>query len=108
MNYAGKTYPNGRAKQISKRRHNSSSKYILRIHLLLHIIQAAVIPICYNRYALLFECFQVIDDATAKKCTAVFQRRLIDNNCNSFGFNPFHYTLDTALAEVSKKFFLLS
>ncbi len=74
-------------------------KYIPRIHLLFHIIQAAVVSVCYNRCALLFECFQVVDDAAAKKCTAIFQRRLIDNDRSAFGFDPFHDALDATLAK---------
>lgn len=67
---------------------------IPRINLFLYIIQTSVIAVGDNRLALRLENIQVIHHLAAEKRTAILQRRLVDYHFRTFGFHPFHYTLD--------------
>lgn len=46
------------------------------------------------------ELLQIIDYQAPKESGAIFQGWFIDDDLCSFGFDSFHDTLDTALAEV--------
>ena len=75
-------------------------KYIPRINLPLHIIQAPIIPIRNNRLALCLEVLQIIQHPASKERAAVFQGRFVDDDFRAFGFDTFHHTLDAALPEI--------
>lgn len=70
------------------------------IHLLLHIIQTAVIPVRNNSLTQLFKLLQIIHHSTAKERTSILQCRLINNHRCTFRLNSLHNTLDRRLAEV--------
>lgn len=80
--------------------HSISTKQISGIDLRLHIIQGAVIAICYDAPTHFLELLEVVDNLAAEECATIFQRWLIDNDSSPFGFDPLHDTLDTALTEI--------
>lgn len=73
-----------------------TSEKILGINLIFYIIQANIVPVGNDHLKLI----QVINHFTAKKSFSVFQHRLIDYNCRSLGLDPFHHSLNGALAEI--------
>lgn len=77
-----------------------SPENIPRIHLLLHILQTNIIPVCYYRMALLLELVQVIHHPATEETASVFQGRFVDDDFRTFCLDAFHHTLDGALAEV--------
>lgn len=77
-----------------------TSENIPCVHFLFHIIQASVITIGYNGLALCFESVQVFYHLAAEESTAIFQGWFINNHFRTFGFHPFHDTLNRRLAEV--------
>ncbi len=70
------------------------------IHFLFHIIQTGIITVCKDCVCGFLEFIQVIYDFTAEKCASIFEGWLINDNGGAFGFDSFHDSLDTALAEV--------
>lgn len=60
------------------------------IHLLLHIIQTAVIPVRDNSLTQLFKLLQIIYHSASKERTSILQCRLINNHRCTFRLNTLH------------------
>ena len=53
-----------------------------------------------TKHSLMFEFSQIIDNLASEECDPILQRRLINDNCGTLGFDPFHDPLNGTLAEV--------
>ena len=65
-----------------------------------HVIQAGVVPICNNRFTLLFKLRQIIHHLTSEERLAIGNRRFVDDDLCTLGLDALHDALDGALAEV--------
>lgn len=77
-----------------------SSKNIPCIHLLSHIVQYRIIPVCNNRLALNLKGFEIVYYFATEEGTAVFQSGFVDDDGGAFGLDAFHHALNGALAEI--------
>lgn len=77
-----------------------SLEYISRIHFILHIIQATVIPVGDDGVGLFLKYFKVIHNLRTKEGLAVLQGGLVDNNVGTLGLDALHDALDSTLAEI--------
>ena len=66
----------------------------------MHIIQVTILTVSNDGLAAFLEFFKVIHDFTAKECTAILQRRLIDNDCCTLRLDTLHDALNGGLSAV--------
>lgn len=77
-----------------------SAEDVSGIYFVLDVVETLVVTIGDNGLTLSLECIEIVDDPAAKECASVLEGRLIDYDLGTFGLNPFHDTLNAALAEV--------
>ena len=77
-----------------------SAEQISGIHLILHIVQAAVISVGSDGIALCLERLQMIDHTASEEGGAIRQGRFVHNDLGSLGLDAFHHALDGALTEI--------
>ena len=80
--------------------HLVSSKDVPCIDLLLDVVEATVVTVCYDGLASFLEFFEVVDNEAAEEGTAVLEGGLVDDDYCALGFDAFHDALDSTLAEV--------
>ena len=77
-----------------------ATENVAGVDLLLDVVEATVVAVCYDGLASLLEFFEVIHYDTTEEGAAVFEGGLVDNNLGAFGFDALHDALDGTLAEV--------
>ena len=70
------------------------------VDLVLHVVEARVIPIRDDGLALGLEFGEVVDHQASEESGAVVEGGFVDNHLGAFGFDAFHHALDGTLAEV--------
>ena len=73
---------------------------ITSVHFLNDVVETAIVPICYDCFALRLELGEVVDDLTAEEGGTIFKGWLVNNDIGTLGLDALHDALDGALAEV--------
>ena len=76
------------------------SENIASINFVLYICQAVVEAVSNYGFALRLERGEVINHPTAKECSAIIERRLVNDYLRAFGFYALHDALNCRLAEI--------
>ena len=75
-------------------------KYVASIYLIYYIVEARVIAVGDDGFALRFEFLQIVNNLTAEERFSIRDGGLVDNDFSTFGLDTLHDALDGTLAEI--------